>query len=247
MRYSIKVNEVQGNEGNIRGFATLALGSSFKITNIAILENRETGDLFVSMPRYKTKGVDQYNNPIYKDICNPTTKEFREQLYGDILDAFHTLKEKGKTQDTVEQETVEMPEFSVLVTAWSSEKSNVRGLASIYFEDCFIVNNVSILQGKENLFVAMPSYKTKKMDENNKPVYQDVCYPITKEFREKLYTELITECEKQLEKSREINPNTGKPYNRREQIQREAKEKEEQKQAEKTQIAKQTKKDKKAR
>lgn len=46
----------------------------------------------------------------------------------------------------------------------------------------------------------------------------------------------------QLEKSKEINPETGKPYNRREQIQREEQKKEEQEKA-----AKQTKKDKKAR
>ena len=135
-----------------------------------------------------------------------------------------------------------MPEYAIRVTAFSKDSSNVRGLASIYFEDSFIVNNVTILQGKENLFVAMPSYKTKKMDENNKPVYQDVCYPITKEFREKLYTELISECEKQLKKSKEINPKTGKPYNRREQIQ-----KEEQEKTEQEQTAKQTKKEKKAR
>lgn len=114
----------------------------------------------------------------------------------------------------------------------------------VLLQNNFIVNNVSILQGKENLFVAMPSYKTKKMDENNKPVYADVCYPITKEFREKLYTDLITECEKQLEKAKEINPETGKPYNRREQIQREE---QEQEQAEQDKATKQTKKDKKAR
>ena len=118
----------------------------------------------------------------------------------------------------------------------------MRGLASIYFEDSFIVNNVTILQGKENLFVAMPSYKTKKMDENNKPVYQDVCYPITKEFREKLYSELISECEKQIEKAKEINPQTGKPYNRRGQIQRE-----EQEQAEQEKSEKKAKQGKKAR
>ena len=242
MKYTIKVNEVQGTDSHIKGFATVVFGGAFKISNIAILENKENGNLFVSMPRYKSRGVDQDNNPIYKDICNPTTKEFREQLYGDIMDAYHAIKEKDKAQEAVTQEEVEMPEYSILVHAWSSKDSNVRGLASIYFEDCFIVNNVSILQGKENLFVAMPSYKTKKMDENNKPIYADVCYPITKEFREKLYTELISECEKQLEKSKEINPETGKAYNRREQIQREEQEK-----AEKEQEAKQTKKDKKSR
>ena len=238
MKYSIKVNEVQGTDSHIKGFATVVFGGAFKISNIAILENRETGDLFVSMPRYKSRGVDQDNNPIYKDICNPTTKEFREQLYGDIMDAYHALKEKDKAQETVVQEEAEMPEFSILVTAWSSKDSNVRGLASIYFEDCFIVNNVSILQGKENLFVAMPSYKTKKVDDNNKPIYADVCYPITKEFREKLYTELITECEKQLEKVKEINPQTGKPYNRRERMQKEDQEQAENEQPEKKQSSK---------
>lgn len=47
------------------------------------------------------------------------------------------------------------------------------------------------MQGKENLFVAMPSYKTKQKDEQGKAVYQDVCYPVTKEFREVLYGEVI--------------------------------------------------------
>lgn len=32
----------------------------------------------------------------------------------------------------------------------------------------------------------MPSYKTKQIDENGKNVYKDICFPITKEFREKL-------------------------------------------------------------
>ena len=86
-----------------------------------------------------------------------------------------------------------MPSFSVSVTPFEREGSNIRGLARIYFEDCFIVNNVSILQGKEeSLFIAMPSYRTKQVDENQKAVYQDVCYPVTKEFREKLYVELIS-------------------------------------------------------
>ena len=36
----------------------------------------------------------------------------------------------------------------------------------------------------------MPSYKTKQKDENGKDIYQDICYPVTKEFREKLYSEI---------------------------------------------------------
>ena len=63
MKYSIKVNEVkqkegkEGKESNIRGFATVVFGDSFKITNIAILENKNKEQLFVSMPRYRSNDV----------------------------------------------------------------------------------------------------------------------------------------------------------------------------------------------
>ena len=77
MKYAIKVNEVKNHDGNIRGFATVTFGDSFKITNIAILENREKGELFVSMPRYKSNDRDENGETVYKDVCNPITKEFR--------------------------------------------------------------------------------------------------------------------------------------------------------------------------
>lgn len=47
------------------------------------------------------------------------------------------------------------------------------------------------------------SYKTKQVDEQGKPIYQDVCYPVTKDFREKLYNEIISEYEKAKDKSNE--------------------------------------------
>ena len=69
MKYSIKVNEVRAKEGsNIKGFATVVFGDSFKITNIAILENKDKGELFVSMPRYRSNERDESNGVIYKDV-----------------------------------------------------------------------------------------------------------------------------------------------------------------------------------
>ena len=67
MKYSIKVNEVRAKEGsNIKGFATVVFGDSFKITNIAILENKDKGELFVSMPRYRSNERDESNGVIYE-------------------------------------------------------------------------------------------------------------------------------------------------------------------------------------
>ena len=187
MKYSIKVNEVRAKDGsNIKGFATVVFGDSFKITNIAILENKEKGELFVSMPRYRSNERDEKNSVIYKDVCNPITAEFREELYTNILEAYAKIREPEKAETQTQGKTQEMPEFSVTVTPYEREGSNIKGLARIYFENSFIVNNVNILQGKEKIFVSMPSYKTKQVDEQGKPIYQEVCYPVTKDFREKL-------------------------------------------------------------
>lgn len=199
MKYSINVTEAKNQDGNVRGFANLVFGDSFKITNIAILENKEKGTLFVSMPRYKSNERDEQGGVVYKDVCNPITSEFREELYGNILEAYEQAKEADKSPR--EKVEAEMPEFSVTVTPFEREGSNIRGLARIYFDDSFIVNNVSILQGKDKVFVAMPSYKTKQTDEQGKAVYQDVCYPVTKEFREKLYAEIVSQYEKAKEQS----------------------------------------------
>ena len=40
MKYMVKVNLVKKEESNIKGFATVVFGGSFKITNLAIIENR---------------------------------------------------------------------------------------------------------------------------------------------------------------------------------------------------------------
>lgn len=204
MKYSVKVNEVKAKEGsNIKGFATVVFGDLFKITNIAILENKDKGELFVSMPRYRSNERDESNGVIYKDVCNPITAEFREELYSNILEAYENVKEPDREAAPRNEKVQEMPEFSVTVTPFEREGSNIKGLARIYFENSFIVNNVNILQGKEKIFVSMPSYKTKQVDEKGKAIYQDVCYPVTKEFREKLYNEIISEYEKAKEKNNE--------------------------------------------
>ena len=55
----------------------------------------------------------------------------------------------------------------------------------------------------------MPSYKTKQTDENGKPKYQEVCYPVTKEFRDKLYKEIISAYEWELQQKKNNNNQRG--------------------------------------
>ncbi len=202
MKYTIKVNEVKKQDSNVKGFATVVFGDSFKITNIAIVQNKENGKLFVSMPRYKSNEKDENGATVFKDVCNPITSDFREELYGSILAEFERVKDQGQPDRGYAKE-IEPPQFSVTVTPYEREGSNIRGLARIYFEDCFIVNNVNILQGKEKVFVSMPSYRTKQKNENGRDIYQDICYPVTKNFRAKLYGEIEKAYEEAKEKQRQ--------------------------------------------
>ena len=71
--------------------------------------------------------------------------------------------------------------------------NGLKGTASISFDGCFAVHNVSIVENKDgNLFVSMPSYKTRQLDENGKDIYKDICFPVTKEFRERLNNAVLT-------------------------------------------------------
>ena len=203
MKYSIKVNEVKKQDGNVKGFATVVFGDSFKVTNIAILENKDKDQLFVSMPRYRSNERDDNGGIVYKDVCNPITAEFREELYGNILEAFDKVAEPEQSQEQKREHVQEMPEFSVTVTPYERDGSNIKGLARVYFENSFIINNVNILQGKDKVFVAMPAYKTKQTDEQGKAIYQDVCYPVTKDFRKKLYDEIMKTYEQEKVKQQE--------------------------------------------
>ena len=199
MKYSIKVNEVRNGSENVRGIASVTLGDSFKLNNITIVNDPRTpGKVFVSMPSFKDGQGE------FKDIFNPTTKEFHDELYGNILDAFQELTEnQAKNSYTVEYDKKDtaMPNFSVRVTPYTKEGSMIRGMASINFNG-LTVHNVTIHQGKENLFVSMPSYKTNQV-ENGKPVYKDICHPVTAKFREKLNGAILQAYDQALEAGKE--------------------------------------------
>lgn len=199
MKYSIKVNEVTKGSENIRGIASVTLGDSFKLNNIKIMNDpREENKLFVAMPSYKN------NEGEYKDIFNPNTKEFRNELYDNILQAYHELHDvQAKNSYTVEynKRDTKMPDFNVRVTPYEREGSTIKGLASISF-DGITVNNVSIQQGAEKTFVSMPSYKTNQTDERGKAVYKDMCHPVTAKFHDKLYGAILQEYDNALEQAK---------------------------------------------
>lgn len=204
MKYSIKVSEVKNGSENLKGVATVVLGDSFKLGNIAIMNNPATNQLFVSMPSYKTNETNEQGKAVYKDFYNPTTAEFRKELYDNILGAFKELQEHqagNSYRMEVNKKDTSMPEFAVRVTPFEKENTNLKGLVSINIENCLSINNVTVNESKDGkLYVSMPSYKSKQLDEQGKAVYKDICNPVTSKFRDKLYNTILKSYEQAKDK-----------------------------------------------
>ena len=66
-------------------------------------------------------------------------------------------------------------------------EEKLRAYVTITFDNCFVVHNVKIIEGKDGLFVAMPSKKTANGE------YKDVAHPINPEFRAEIQRRILDE------------------------------------------------------
>ncbi len=83
--------------------------------------------------------------------------------------------------------------IDIRTKALQEPTNGVRGVATVTFGNSFAVRNISIVESKTgNLFISMPSYKMKTTDENGKPQFKDIAYPVSKEFREKLQDKILS-------------------------------------------------------
>ena len=200
MEYSIQMSAADNIGNHVKAFASVVFGDSFKVTKIAVLENKESKN-FVAMPSFRTKERDENNQPVFKNICNPVTKEFRQELYGNILQLYDEMEQAGKTKAYKKTGDKNTPEFTAWVTPFERTGSNLSGLASIVLENSFAIGNISIYKGKSGEFVSMPSYSTGTLDKDGKMVYSDICYPVTKEFREKINETILEIYQKEKQKA----------------------------------------------
>ena len=64
-------------------------------------------------------------------------------------------------------------------------EGNIKAYASVNLNGCFAVRNVKVLESSKGLFVSMPSYRAGNGE------YKDICFPVTKEFREQLNSAVL--------------------------------------------------------
>lgn len=76
-----------------------------------------------------------------------------------------------------------------------SAEGKMRAIASITFDDEFVVHDVRIIDGNNGLFVAMPSKRTSDGE------FKDIAHPINSGTREKIQTAVLSAYEAHEESS----------------------------------------------
>ena len=80
--------------------------------------------------------------------------------------------------------------LSVKVHPIVESKTNTKAFASISVNDLIAINSIRVVEGSKGLFVTMPQYK------NNEGEYKDIAFPMSKELRQQISSEILAEYEK---------------------------------------------------
>ena len=73
----------------------------------------------------------------------------------------------------------------VRVRIVKKDDSKLKAVASVTFDDCFVVHDIKVIEGTEGYFIAMPSRKT------NDGEYKDIAHPIKTETREEIIKAIL--------------------------------------------------------
>ena len=63
------------------------------------------------------------------------------------------------------------------VRVFPVDEEKLKAFVSIVFDHCFMINDIKIIQGRDGLFISMPSRKKKNGE------FKDVAHPLNNETR----------------------------------------------------------------
>ena len=73
------------------------------------------------------------------------------------------------------------------VKVFPIQEEKLKAFVSIVFDQCFMVNDIKIIQGRDGLFISMPSRKKKNGE------FKDVAHPLNNETRRIIEEKVLAE------------------------------------------------------
>src|SRR5262245_65600727 len=78
------------------------------------------------------------------------------------------------------------------VKVFPIQEEKLKAFVSIVFDHCFMINDIKIIQGRDGLFISMPSRKKKNGE------FKDVAHPLNNETRRMIEGKVLGEYERVL-------------------------------------------------
>lgn len=82
------------------------------------------------------------------------------------------------------------------------EDNNLKAIASITIDDCFVVHDIKVLKGDTAPYIGMPSKKVPSTDPSKEHDYKDIAHALNTETREAIKKLVIDAYEKELKNPR---------------------------------------------
>jgi stage V sporulation protein G len=89
------------------------------------------------------------------------------------------------------------------VKVFPIQEEKLKAFVSIVFDQCFMVNDIKIIQGRDGLFISMPSRKKKNGE------FKDVAHPLNNETRRTIEEKVLAEYDRVLQDRGDPPANRG--------------------------------------
>jgi stage V sporulation protein G len=89
------------------------------------------------------------------------------------------------------------------VKVFPIQEEKLKAFVSIVFDQCFMVNDIKIIQGRDGLFISMPSRKKKNGE------FKDVAHPLNNETRRMIEDRILAEYDRVLQERGEAPVERG--------------------------------------
>ena len=76
-----------------------------------------------------------------------------------------------------------------------SKDTKMRAVASVTFDDEFVIHDIKVIEGEKGWFIAMPSRKSADGE------YRDIAHPIRSDVRDELQNAILNEYKKAIEQA----------------------------------------------
>ena len=77
----------------------------------------------------------------------------------------------------------------------SNDDAKLKAVASITIDDCLVVHDIKVINGREGMFISMPNRKRPDGE------YKDIVHPINTETREELKKVILDAYEQEVNKA----------------------------------------------